>query len=229
MQMLNLQNILWVIPGVVFIYLYNRRRPNDAISLSGWPYIFFLVIIAALTWLPVECLYKSDFFNIKTFFETFDITKNTLIEDSFILLIAVIFSIILFLIAQNEKITNLIFPSTYDNFYKKCVEWENEEILLTLKNGKVYYGVLWKYPENPKSRHESQTISIAPCISGYRDEVTKKVIWNTYYPEYKDKKNLIDREIIIPRSEIITFGKFNKEVFNHFCKDNSSNTAEDTG
>ena len=220
--MLNLHNILWVIPGVVFIYFYNRRRPNDTISLDGWPYIFFLVIIATLTWLPAECLYRADFFNMKIFFERFDITENTLIEDTFILLIAVIFSIILFLIAQNKRISNWIFPSAHDNFYKKCVEWENKEILLTLRNGKAYHAILWKYPENPKSRHESQTLSIAPFISGYRDEATKKVIWNTRYPKYENEINFIDREIIIPRSEIITFGKFNKEVFNHFYKDNRS-------
>ena len=81
---------------------------------------------------------------------------------------------------NGHLIARQIFLPVQDNFYKKCVEWENKEVLITLNNGKTYQGLLWKYPESPKSRHESQTISIVPFKSGYRDEKTKKVIWNTY-------------------------------------------------
>ena len=169
-------------------------------------------MIATLTWFPSHLAVV----------ELFDISEGPTAQ-AVTLLISIVFMIILLFIAQLKPVAKIIFLPVEDNFYKKCVEWENEEILLTLKNGKAYYSVLWKYPENPKSRHESQTVSIAPCISGYRNEVTKKVIWNTYYPEYENKTNLTDREIIIPRSEIITFSKFNKKVFNHFYKDSISN------
>ena len=57
--MLELHNVLWIIPGVIFIYLYNKRRFGDSISLSGWPYLFFLVVIASLTWLPAEFFSKE--------------------------------------------------------------------------------------------------------------------------------------------------------------------------
>ena len=221
--MLELYNVLWVIPGVIFIYLYNRSRPNDSISLSGWPYIFLLVFIAILTWLPAEAIVENDFW-----LSNFSIQFLCIGHKTTTLLIAIAISFILFLISKLKPVERLIFPSAHDNFYKKCIEWENKEILLTLKNGKAYHAILWKYPENPKSRHESQTISIAPCISGYRDEMTKKVIWNTYYPKYKSKIDFTDREIIIPRSEIVTFGKFNKEVFKHFySNDDISNKSTD--
>ena len=52
--MLDLQNVLWVIPGFVFIYFYNRRRTHDIINLSGWPYLFLIVAIALFTWLPAK-------------------------------------------------------------------------------------------------------------------------------------------------------------------------------
>jgi len=116
--------------------------------------------------------------------------------------------------------------SVYDNFYKKCIEWENKEILLTLKNGKTYQGLLWKYPESPKSRHESQTISMVPFKSGYRSDKTKEVVWNTYYPKYENYFDLVDMEIIIPRTEIITFGKFNNKTFEHFEKQKSKKTTQ---
>ena len=210
--MLDLINVLWVIPGVIFIYLYNRFRPNEpaatAINLSGRRYLSFLIFIAALTWFPSH-LIVVEWCNV----------NEGLIAQAITLAGSIILMLCLLWVAQWKPIAKRIFLPAEDNFYKKCVEWENEEILLTLKNRKAYYGILWKYPENPESRHESQTISIVPCISGYRDETTKKVIWNTYYPEYENKTNLKDRELIIPRSEIITFGKFNKKVFNHFYKE----------
>ncbi|MBC6415951.1 MAG: hypothetical protein GDA46_06130 [Bdellovibrionales bacterium] len=62
--MLDLYNILWVTPGIIFIHFYNIRRPNQVIDLSGWQYLFFLVLIATLTWLPSEWL-VSIWFDIK--------------------------------------------------------------------------------------------------------------------------------------------------------------------
>ena len=208
--MLDFHNILWVIPGVIFIYFYNKRRPDNitatTINLSGWPYLFFLVIVAAFTWFPAELIMESCN------------SDKELAKKLITLIIALGFTGILLLLAQIESVAKLIFLPVQDNFYKKCVEWENREILITLKNGKIYQGLLWKYPESPKSRHESQTISIVPFKSGYRDEKTKEVIWNTYYPEYEGKSDLIDMEIIIPRTEIITFGKFSSKTFEHFEK-----------
>ena len=210
--MLDLHTILWVIPGFIFIHLYNKRRPNDSISLSGWPYLFFLVVIASLTWLPAEFIVENDILNIKTFFVS-DLDVN---EKTSILLIAITFSFVCFLFAQWETVSQWIFLQVYDNFYKKCIEWENEEVLLTFKNGKAYHGLLWKYPENPKSRYDTQTISIIPLKSGYRDKETQQVKWNTYYPEYKDWRHFYNMEVIIPRSEILTFRKFSKTTFEYF-------------
>ena len=218
--MLDFHNVLWVIPGLIFIYLYNRFRPDNteamAINLSGWPYLFLLVFIAAITWFPSELI-------VELFWDT-----NILIQKGVILSFSVIFVFIFLWIAQCPSIARQIFLPVQDNFYKKCVEWENKEVLITLNNGKTYQGLLWKYPESPKSRHESQTISIVPFKSGYRDEKTKKVIWNTYYPEYEGKSDLIDMEIIIPRTGIITFGKFSSKTFEYFEKQKSPEHSQST-
>ena len=209
--MLDLHNILWVIPGVVFINVYNRRRPDETIVLSGWPYLFFLVVIASLAWLP------SEWIMLKVAGWT-SVEISNAAEQIITLTTSLAATAVLLLFAQWEPVANMIFSPEQDNFYRKCIEWENHAVLLTLKSGKVYIGVLWKFPENPRSRHESQTISIIPVKSGYRDNDTKKAMWNTDYKETQDKSHFIDMEIIIPRSEIITFRKFNKEVFNYFSK-----------
>ena len=208
--MLRLQDILWVIPGVIFIYCYNKRRPHEAINLSGWPYLFFLAVIASITWLPAAGVFKLLESNLPP--------GLIAIKRGIILLLSVVLAMGWFLLIQWEWILEKIKVAVQDNFYKKCIDWANKEILLTLKNNKAYHCLLWKYPENPKSRHESQTISIIPFKSGYRNKETKKVTWNTYYPEYKNYNHFVDMEVIIPRSEIITFGKFNSSVFKHFYK-----------
>ena len=216
--MLDFHNILWVIPGVIFIYLYNRFRPDNktamAINLSGWPYLFLLTFIGAITWFPAELIMETC--NDHTSLTTKLIT----------LFIALILTVFWLSLAQIESVAKLIFLPVQDNFYKKCVEWENKDILLTLKNGKTYQGLLWKYPESPKLRHESQTISMVPFKSGYRNSETKKIIWNTYYPEYKEDKDLAEMEVIIPRSEIITFGKFSSKAFAHFEKQEAQETNQ---
>ncbi len=229
--MLDLYCILWVIPGVIFIHLYNRKRPvkyEVAINLSGWPLIFALTIIATLTWLPAELVSQKIFESLKTHNWTkvlftwsstlaSDVNQDT-IKQIQTLLISIVFSFILLLLVQIGLFARIIFPPVYDNFYRKCVEWENKAIILTLKNGKAYIGILWKYPENPKSRYESQTISIIPLQSGYREKEKQRVEWTTYYPYEFDPLALDSMETIIPRHEILTFGKFNIIAYKHFEK-----------
>ena len=229
--MLDFHNILWVIPGVIFIYFYNKFRPTEAtataINLSGWPYLFLLAFIAALTWFPAELIVEW-FYNGKVDPILHSETSINLVKESLgnkistkkgiTLVISIILVSILLWITQWPIIARQIFSPVQDNFYKKCIEWENKEILLTLKSGKTYQGLLWKYPDSPKSRHESQTISMVPFKSGYRNNETKEVIWNTYYPKYENYYDLVDMEIIIPRTEIITFGKFSSKTFEHFEK-----------
>ena len=49
-KMLALENILWVILGLIFIFLYDHQvRPVGSMNLSVLPYVFFLVFIAAIT------------------------------------------------------------------------------------------------------------------------------------------------------------------------------------
>lgn len=215
--MLNLDSILWVIPGVVFIYIYNKRRPLEVIDLSGWPYVFCLVVIASITWLPAEsineCLLRS--------WEVNDLIKQ--------LLCSLVLMFIWLMIISIPYVSKWILPSRRDNFLKRCIEWENKEILIGLKTGKVYHCLLWKYPEISKSNYELQTISVVPFKSGYRDKETQKIEWNTYYPEYR-KKDSKDKptansdskislslmETLIPRSEIVTFRRFDTKAYELF-------------
>ena len=260
--MLDLNTLLWVVPGVIFIYVYNKRRPVDSITVAGWPYLFSLVIIALFFWLPVETLLNDkldDFgkwqilvvpatsgfiaFLTAVFFTSignittvnfryllFLITITVLIwlplhflligfEKWQILMWPVIFGIVIFCLSPLlTKWLKLIPFNVQDHFIKNCIEWENLSVILSLQNDKVYIGILIKFPENPRARHESQMISIIPIISGGRSKNTKQVQWEDSYP----KGDLYDCELLISRSAIVSFGKFKKEVFNFFQKKHSS-------
>ena len=109
-------------------------------------------------------------------------------------------------------LAKFVFLPVYDVFFINCVNWEKKPVIIGLKNDKIYIGVLLKYPENPRSRYESQMISIYPLRSGGRDQKTKQVEWGVKYPS--DIKG--NCEIVIPRSEIVTFGIFNEETFKYF-------------
>lgn len=200
--MLELHKLIWVVPGVIFIHVYNKRRPAGSINLSGWSYIFSLVVVAVVIWMPV-----SNIINQSNIFETWKSLVTALASGFFAWLLARLFT-------SWEKLAKIIFLPVYDVFFTHCVNWEKKPVIIGLKNDKIYIGILLKYPENPRSRYESQMISIFPLRSGGRDQKTKEVEWGKTYPNSVKG----DCEIIIPRSEIVTFGIFNENTFKHFYK-----------
>ena len=194
MNLPQLDTFLWVIPGAFYIYYYNIFTPHKNIKISGWPYLFTIVIIAFVISIPGYFL------------------------DSYKKLFSSIIIYICLLCFPRIKIIKDFLPQVEDDFCNKCIEWHKKAVLLTLKNGKVYVGNLWKYPD-PNLQYEFQTISIHPSFSGYREQDKKRIEWTTYYPVNENDDKIIDdpdMELIIPRSEIVTFGKFNSEAHEHF-------------
>lgn len=209
--MLTIDNILWVIPGVVFVNAYNRIRTLNHIDLSGWPYVFFLVLVASATWIPARFL-------VQEYGLFVDGYKN-----ESILLVAILFVFVGILVIWFKiSWSHWLFPGIrYDNFCLKCIELEGEVVFMTLKNEKVYMGILWKYPESPRSRHESQSVSVVPLQSGFRSSEDKRIIWNIKY-HYDSGKDMEDMETVIPRSEIVTFGKFSEKTHQRFAGNGGS-------
>ena len=297
--MLNIENILWVIPGLVFILLHNKNRSLKSINLNGWPYIFFLVVIAAFTWIPANLILKNCedaigvvivglliLFSGKYVLEK---SKNVFISlavivvisivlyvisnygnrtlvlceyikderalglrDFALVILSVLFAILLYILNSIRLITSWLIPESKDNFYRKCIGWEKEIVVLILKNESVYKGILWKYPENPQSSYEFQALSIIPLQIGYIHPDTKKIQWTTDYynryfdsPEVKERleqwfrnclkrpksfqerlekrleRFLEKRELVIPRSEVVIFKRFDEKIDSNLAKEST--------
>ena len=223
--MLELHNLLWVVPGLVFVNTYNNQtRGLDSINLSGWPYIFILVLVAVPTWYPSQVVTNFLFTSSVKESYKFFVDECTLLQIITTVMLSSFLSVLLARALMSwEGLKKFIVPLSTDAFVNYCRRLEGSLIMLTLKNDKVYIGILKKYPENTGDRHELQSIFIRPVASGYRVRETKKLIFNTsYYEKKKDGKDggtfvtpISPIDVAIPRSEVITSGPFDKKIFNH--------------
>lgn len=107
-----------------------------------------------------------------------------------------------------------------ERLFKKAAK---EELLIqvTLKSNKVYVGFV-KYIPPPK---ESNYLKIIPLVSGYRNDKTKKVKFNTeyykailLYESDEEKYNSFEMDITIKQDEILIAHIFDNEVYEAFEK-----------
>lgn len=95
------------------------------------------------------------------------------------------------------------------------------QIMLTLKNSKVYIGWVTEVPNPVLAKH----IKITPSLSGYRHKDTKDFTATTDYAKALKKARLTnynsisihDFTVIVPVAEIQSAATFNSEVFSLFA------------
>lgn len=105
-----------------------------------------------------------------------------------------------------------------EQLFKKVAK---EELLIqiTLKSNKVYVGFV-EYIPPPK---ESNYLKIIPLISGYRNDKTKKVKFNTdyydailLYQSDEEKYSSFEMDITIKQDEILIANVFDYDVYKAF-------------
>lgn len=102
---------------------------------------------------------------------------------------------------------------------------ETKPILITVKNGKVYVGLV-TYNSSPAVSVES--MKIFPVMSGYRNSKTKRVEFTTDYSAVLEKQlegsadvsdtDFADFEIVLPFREIESVSIFDPDIFQLFSK-----------
>lgn len=112
------------------------------------------------------------------------------------------------------------FGDEIEQLFKKVAK---EELLvqITLKSNKVYVGFV-EYIPPPK---ESNYLKIIPLISGYRNDKTKKVKFNTdyydailLYQSDEEKHKSFEMDITIKQDEILIANVFDYDVYKAFEK-----------
>lgn len=176
-----------------------------------------LVLVAMPTWFPSQALVNKLNVWTQNNFENWSVPLTLIFSST----LAILFSRILAW-PECEFVRKIIMPLSQDLFTNLCRKLESEErlVMMTLKSHKVYVGLLKGYPENTGEPYELQSISIRPVASGYRERENRHVIFTTsyYVPRHNNTSLMMpisSIEVIIPRSEIITFGPFDKKIFNH--------------
>ena len=229
--MLTLENLTWTIPGICFLFSYSRLRDVESIEFSGWPFVFFIVLIGAITQMPLKYFFNSwnQFeiiltasiiaflipFIIKFLFEFFvkklDEDKNFFVNSNF-------WSIIYFFYPLENK----------DKFIKNCIDHEGQPVLVTTEEplivlnktntgekekqystkSRIFFGILIEFPYVATKVTDSQVIRILPLFSGYKyiKNDIEKIQWTKQYEIHKNSTG-----VIIPRNKILNFSPYAEE------------------
>ena len=237
MDYLQLESLLWTIPGICFLFSYQRLRDVETIEYSGWPYVFFIVLIGCVTVLP-----------IKWFFDSAELTFFILLASSiiaFLIPFFVKFFIYSFLVEKIEEDPNFYMPSTFwsivyffypienkDKFIKQCIDYEGEAVLVTVDESvysdsgvrqiesKVYFGILIEFPYVATKIIDSHAIKILPLLSGYnflskneeKGENKEKIKWTIRYKAEGYENSANSSGLLIPRGKIINFRGYDEEL-----------------
>lgn len=132
--------------------------------------------------------------------------------------------------------SNLLFPKEAANavlhrdlktnslerlLYAAADEWSF--LILTLKDGKVYVGVVGTLPPDPAST--DAYLELLPFKSGYRDKDKKTLHFTTHYEDVYESIDAASKDAllhdftkVIPIADIESIGRFREDVYLEFVK-----------
>ena len=192
--MLNIDTLIWVIPGMVGLRAYHKELLVKLPQPEGWVYLVSVVFFA----LPYYLLNLLTFAVLHLLIpaELIDHLAISVPTDLAILAIS-IFICHLFGCFVAILINNKERDASLDPFHDNCTQWREQLVFITLDSKRIYLGTLVDHTKDVRFEY---TIKIIPIYSGYRSN-NGKVIWDFNYPLEEDTVV----EIVIPRSRIITF------------------------
>jgi len=197
--MLDIAVLLWVVPGVMGLWAYNRWLSYRLPQVEGWGYLFTVVIIASPYYFIFEILLILG--------DTFDSPE---IERLFIRFVGLLLSVLITILLARYAayIRNTYYAEEpADPFYSCCYAWKGKLIFITLKNRKIYVAWLMDYTKD--SRFES-SMKISPVYSGYRD-LHGKANWTYEYPIDEETQRHLKVVCVIFKREIVSFSLWNND------------------
>ncbi|MDE0150961.1 MAG: hypothetical protein OXK80_00475 [Bdellovibrionales bacterium] len=168
---LTLDSLLWVLPGICFLFAYHRLRDVESVEFSNWNYVFFIVFIGVITILPIRYLFNEQ--GSTTF--SFEVLALSTVA-GFLLPFIIKFTFIPF-VDKLEKEPNFFIPSTFwsiiyfffplenrDKFIKNCIEYEGEAVLITVDEPILFKGSSNKTPSDKKDDSNETITNIKSTV-----------------------------------------------------------------
>ena len=201
--MLNIENLIWVVPGIAGLLTYNRFLKLPYFRLRGWQYLFAIVFFATPYYFVEIILSNPSLGGLeKMSLELKKLFYSTVFSSLIGLLLVGTVNVI-----RGKKYFR---TSTYSAFHDCCYSWNKKRVFITLRNQRIYLGILSGYTKDMESE---LAIKIIPLYSGYRNPSTH-INWTFRYPvidsalQTKMEGGENQPEIMIPYKEIVVFSRW---------------------
>ena len=193
--MLDIANLIWVVPGIAGLLTYNQRLTLKYRQAEGWRYLS-LIIFFATPYYFVDLIPL-----IGPWFTELDSKAADLLR----MISSIILSILLGALAAYIHSRYFNNPKS-SPFHDCCSLWKDQFVFITLTNRKVYLAQLLDYTKDLRSE---AAIRVEPFSSGYR-KGNGTVKWTFAYPVEQIALNrktegIEDPGLIIPYKEMVTF------------------------
>ena len=146
-----MSSLIWLVPGVIGLWAYNRWLSQSLPQVEGWAYLFAVVIFATPHYFIVELLMISA--NSFKFLDASELRELYLrFAGLFVSILVTILLARYFAAAKNKYSTPIPDP-----FYRCCYLWRKKIVFITLKSERVYLAWLMDYTKD--SRFEFTIVS----------------------------------------------------------------------
>ena len=183
--MFNIELLIWIVPGIVGLWFYNRSINRKHYQILEH---LFAVVFFATPYYVLITIWPDQ----QQFYALFQLFVSAILSAALGWFSAWI----------KNKYFDDPTPSTFHNC---CYSWYKKPIFVTLRNHKVYVGLLVDYT---KAARIEPTIKVVPIFSGYRDE-RGKVHWTDRYPVFSKEELEEEPGLIMPYDQIINFSLWN--------------------
>ncbi len=232
---MTLENILWGLSGYIAFLIFQLVKPSR--NRSGWDFVLQVSLFSV-------CCYALSQILRASFLYFIPLQITNAIRDFWYAIFpskSIHFAVGLFVsffvggviaFVWSKFHTNLSKLSNFlggknrdfefsDTFFATCHYLLGKLVLLTIKGGKVYVGVLTQATQDPNE--SMRFLKITPVLSGYRHKETFQVNFNTNYvfdiqTEDSSAVKPPSRDILIPVSEVSTMTEFDKDLHDQFVK-----------
>lgn len=212
---------LWLLPGYIIVLFHRRISPHR--NSSGWDFIALVGLYAAVVYAVVHALQPilRRIPGIRSIHAGLlqDYLGISLPPHCGLLPLAITVALLYGVAMRRSKAAQELAwnLSSLDpmSLFLRDVMKTSSHVIITMKNGKVYVGLILKATFDRNEANKYCSVGIE--LSGYRQKDTHKVILDkNYKAAYSSQSPRRQLEMVLPYSEIASLAHFSMDVTEHF-------------